>query len=172
MLYSMTLTPDIDFYHLVLLRCAQSIGIGFLFVPASTLTYLTIPRSLQGDGAALFTMFRNIAGSVGISVSTALITTRSQVHMAYLAAHTSDSSQNFVDAMAAATAAVKTYALTTGQASSTAAGYLYQTLIAQATYMAYIDVFGMCALVAFAFVPFTFLFSPAKASGEGGAGAH
>ena len=39
MLYSRTLTPDIDFRHLMFMRIAQSLGIGFLFVPLSMLAY-------------------------------------------------------------------------------------------------------------------------------------
>ena len=46
----------------------------------------------------------------------------------------------------------------------------HETLIAQAGILAYIDVFLYCAIVAFAFVPLTFFFSPVKASGGPGAG--
>jgi MFS transporter, DHA2 family, multidrug resistance protein len=169
LLYSRNLTPDIDFRHLVLLRCTQSTAIGFLFVPASTLAYLTVPRQLQGDAAALFTMFRNIAGSIGISLSTAAITTRTQAHMQYLAGHLGPSDQGYVETLARTAAAVKSFSITVGDATQTAAGYLYQNLIAQAGLLAYMDVFFYCALISFAFVPFTFFFSPAKASGGGGA---
>jgi DHA2 family multidrug resistance protein len=65
---------------------------------------------------------------------------------------------------------VKSYTAAVGDATQTAAGYLYQNLIAQAGLLAYMDVFFYCALISFAFIPFTFLFSPAKASG--GAGGH
>ncbi len=170
LLYSRTLTPNIDFNHLVLLRSAQSVAIGFLFVPTSTLTYLTLDRRFQADGAALFTMFRNVAGSIGISLSTAEITTRTQVHMAYLAAHASTSDANFVNNIASTVAAVKNYSLQAGDATQIALGYLYQTMIGQATILAYLDVFAYCAVISFCFVPFTLLFSPAKAAG--GAGAH
>jgi DHA2 family multidrug resistance protein len=170
LLYSRNITADIDFRHLVLLRCAQSAAIGFLFVPASTLAYLTVPRQLQGDAAALFTMFRNIAGSIGISLSTAAITTRTQAHMAYLAGHMGPTDLGYLDTLSRTAAAVKSYTAAVGDATQTAAGYLYQNLIAQAGLLAYMDVFFYCALISFAFIPFTFLFSPAKASG--GAGGH
>lgn len=170
LLYSRNLTADIDFRHLVLLRCAQSAAIGFLFVPASTLAYLTIPRALQGDAAALFTMFRNIAGSVGISLSTAAITTRTQAHMAYLAGHMGPTDPGYLSTLERTTTAIKSYGLAAGDATQSAVGYVYQNLIAQAGLLAYMDVFFYCSLIAFAFVPFTFLFSNAKASG--GSGGH
>ena len=169
LLYSRNITAYIDFRHLVLLRCAQAAAIGFLFVPTSTLAYLTVPRHLQGDAAALFTMFRNIAGSVGISLSTAAITTRTQVHMAHLAGHMGDTDPGYVATLARTVASIKSYGRVTGDVTQSAFGYLYQTLIGQAGIFAYMDVFLYTAMLAFAFIPFTFMFSPAKAAGGGGA---
>ncbi|SUB17677.1 Multidrug resistance protein B [Pantoea agglomerans] len=83
-LYSATLTPNVDFTTLVLMRSAQSIGLGFLFVPLTTIAFVTIPQRLNADASALFTMFRNVAGSIGISLSTAAITEREQVRSAHM----------------------------------------------------------------------------------------
>ena len=84
LLFSSGLAPNIDFRTLVVMRTLQTAALAFLFVPISTVAYLTLPRRLNGDGAALFAMFRNVFGSIGISLSTAQITQRSQVHQAYL----------------------------------------------------------------------------------------
>ena len=84
LLYSHTLTPDIDFITLSLMRMAQTVGLAFLFVPISTITYATLPKEQNGDAAALFTMFRNVAGSIGISAATAMVTQRTQIRMAHL----------------------------------------------------------------------------------------
>jgi len=61
-------------------------GIGFLFVPLSVLTYQTVPRQLQGDATALFTMFRNVAARWHLSVD-GHDHVANQVHMAYLSYH-------------------------------------------------------------------------------------
>ena len=55
-------------------------------------------------------------------------------------------------------------------ATRAAMNQTYQTLIAQAGFLAYKDVFLYCALLAFAFVPLAFLFSPMKATRKAGAG--
>jgi DHA2 family multidrug resistance protein len=170
MLYSRTLSPDIDFRHLVMLRTAQSLGIGFLFVPTSVLAYQTVPKQLQGDATALFTMFRNVAGSVGISVSTALIVSRSQTHMAYLSSHLTQTNPNFRYTLSQVTESIARMGTVAGDATQAALGRVFKTLIAQAAFLAYIDVFLYCAILAFAFIPFTFLFSGVKASGGAKAG--
>jgi len=168
--YSRGLVPNIDFKTLVLMRCAQSMAIGFLFVPASTLTYLTLPKHLQGDGAALFTMFRNIAGSIGISLSTAAITSRTQSHQAILAAHTGALNAGYDSGIAKVASALKGSIAGIGDVTQNAAGVLYQNLLQQSSILAYMDVFFMCAILSWCFIPFTFLFSPAK--GKSGKGAH
>jgi MFS transporter, DHA2 family, multidrug resistance protein len=171
MLYSRTLTPDIDFRHLMFMRITQTLGIGFLFVPLSILTYGTLPRELQGDATALFTMFRNVFGSVGISVCTAMVTSRTQAHMAYLGYHSSHANPNFQDTLSQLTRAIQALGSTASVAAQKAFGHAYQTLIAQAGFLAYKDVFLFCALLAFAFAPMTFLFSGVKKAG-GAPGAH
>jgi MFS transporter, DHA2 family, multidrug resistance protein len=140
-------------------------------VPASVLAYQSVPQHLQGDAAALFTMFRNVAGSVGISISTAAITSRTQVHMAYLSTHLSQSSANFHNTLSQLTSAIRNFSVAAGDTTQVALGRTYQTLIAQAGLLAYLDVFLYCALLAFAYAPFTLLFSPIKKAG-GPAGGH
>jgi DHA2 family multidrug resistance protein len=169
--YSHLLVPDIDYATLVKMRSAQSLAIGFLFVPITTLAYLTVPPNLNDDASALFTMFRNVAGSIGISLSTALIRERTQARMAHLSEHMSTLSQNYNDAVQRS---AKTIADMTGvpfaQAMQTATGRLYTEFISQSTILAYVDVFAMLAVFCALCIPMTFFFSPAKAAG--GAGGH
>ena len=169
MLYSRYIAPDIDFTHLTLIRIGQSVGIAFLFVPTSVLAYQTLPQRLQGDGTALFTMFRNVAGSIGISLSTAAITTRTQVHMAYLSVHQSLDSATYRHTLSEFTSGIRHLGTIAGSASQAAAGQLYRTLLSQAAFLAYMDLFLYCALLAFAFVPFTFFFSAVRATRKAGA---
>jgi DHA2 family multidrug resistance protein len=171
LLYSRNIAPDIDFTHLVLLRAAQAAPLAFLFVPSSVLAYQTVPQQLQGDATALFTMFRNVAGSVGISVSTALITSRTQTHMAYLSGHLSRSNADFNNTLSQLTSAIRNFSFATGDAAQTALMRSYQQLIAQAGLLAYLDVFLYCAVLAFLFAPFTLLFSPVKKA-AGASGGH
>jgi DHA2 family multidrug resistance protein len=132
------------------------------------LAYLTVPQALQGDATALFTMFRNVAGSVGISLSTAAIQMRTQVHMAYLSSNLSQANPNLRGTLSRLASAVQNLGTSAGAATRTAMHQTYQTLIAQAGFLAYKDVFLYCALLAFAFVPLTFLFSPMKATRKAG----
>jgi DHA2 family multidrug resistance protein len=163
-LYSRNLTADIDFRTLAKMRAFQTIGLAFLFVPISTIAYRTIPKEMNGDAAALFTMFRNVAGSIGISVATALVTERTQAHQAHLSKYMTPLYQPFNDTVARTQAALQSV----GAMPELATGLIYRTLTHQAAILAYMDVFFLCAVAAFAVVPLCLLFVPVKGGGKPG----
>jgi DHA2 family multidrug resistance protein len=169
-IYSSRLAADIDFGTLVKMRITQTMGLGFLFVPISSIAYLTVPAKLNGDAAALFTMFRNVAGSVGISVASALVTTRSQVRTAYLGSHLSPLSQGYADLLSKTSQTLQAGGQAMAAAQQSAKAMIDQTLSTQAHILGYEDVFLLCAVLAVAVVPFTFLLSSAKVEQAAGGG--
>lgn len=170
MLYSRALAPDIDFDTLVMMRMAQTTGLAFLFVPISTISYTTLPAEQRADATALNVMFRNIAGSISIAISTALVTSGAQRHMAYLAGHLTPLNQPYVDLLHRDVQALIAMGHAAQGATDTAMGMIFQTLRTQATVLAYSDMFMISALLAFAAAPFAFLFTSAKGSLRPGAG--
>lgn len=166
--YSRHLVPDIDFNTLVMMRMAQSFALAFLFVPTSTLAYVSLPREMNDDAAALFTMFRNVAGSIGISLSTAGIRERTQVRMAHMAHNMTPLSQQYQDTVQQISRGLRDYAGQVGDVTQAATAQMYQTFVSQATILAYIDIFAICGIFAWCFIPLTFLFSSTRAAAKGG----
>ena len=171
LVFSSGLAPNIDFGTLVMMRTFQTAALAFLFVPISTVAYLTLPRELNGDGAALFAMFRNVFGSIGISLSTAEITQRSQVHQTYLSQWASPFHQPFQALIAGYEHTLRAMGRAGAAVHDVAVGQVYQAYRLQATVLAYSDVFYYCAIIAFMMVPFCFLVS-AKTGGGRPPGAH
>ena len=169
LLFSSTITLNIDFRTLVMMRTAQSAALAFLFVPISTVTYMTLPRRLNGDGAALFSMFRNVFGSIGISLSTAQITQRSQVHQTYLSQWASPFHQPYETLIATYQHSLEMMGRVGVAAHDAAVGRVYQAFRAQVTVLAYSDVFFYCAIIAFIVAPFCLLLSPKTGGARGGA---
>ncbi|WP_017346946.1 DHA2 family efflux MFS transporter permease subunit [Pantoea sp. A4] len=168
--YSATLTPTVDFTTLMLMRCAQSIGLGFLFVPLTTIAFITVPQQLNADAAALFTMFRNVAGSIGISLSTAAITERTQVNSANMVHNMTPLNEQFNITVQQWAQNIRDYTSAIGDPISLATGQIYQEMMTQARILAYIDVFTGLTVLALVLIPVCWLLSPIKS--EGSAGAH
>jgi DHA2 family multidrug resistance protein len=68
------MTPDMDVTLVVWSGVIQGLGIGFTFVPLSTVTFATLAPALRNDGTPIYSLLRNIGGSVGISIVQTLLT--------------------------------------------------------------------------------------------------
>lgn len=166
--YSRRLVPNIDYKTLVIMRSMQTAALAFLFVPISTITYMTLPMRLRSDGAALYSMFRNVAGSIGISLSTALVTQRSQVDQAHLSKWASPFHDGYNLYLQASEQALRTLGRAGAAVHEQAVSHAFQTFRAQAAVLAYSNVFQYASVLAFLVVPFCFLIS--KRTAQGGAG--
>jgi DHA2 family multidrug resistance protein len=167
--YSSGIVSEIDFKTLVMMRSTQSAGLAFLFVPISTVAYLTLSRDLRGDGAALFSMFRNVFGSIGISLSTAMVEQRSQVQQDYLSQWVSPFNQPYNQLLAQSKATLITLGHNAAAAQMIASKQVYQTFLGQVAVLAYSDVFFQLAILAFIAVPFCFFISAKTAAGDAAA---
>jgi MFS transporter, DHA2 family, multidrug resistance protein len=65
----------------------QGFGLGFVFTPLSIVTFSTLPRPLLTQGTAIFSLMRNIGGSVGISIVEALLAENTQIVHSRLVEH-------------------------------------------------------------------------------------
>lgn len=60
--------------EIIIVSVVQGFGFGLVFVPLSTVAFLTLPNQLRTDGTSMLTLFRNVASSVGISIVIAQLT--------------------------------------------------------------------------------------------------
>jgi DHA2 family multidrug resistance protein len=73
--------------EIVTLSIIQGFGFGLVFVPLSTVAFLTLPNHLRTDGTAMLTLMRNVASSIGISLVIAQLTEGSRRVYAVLSEH-------------------------------------------------------------------------------------
>ncbi|MBR0875515.1 multidrug efflux MFS transporter [Bradyrhizobium tropiciagri] len=60
--------------EIIVVSVIQGFGFGLVFVPLSTVAFLTLPGHLRTDGTSMLTLLRNVASSVGISIVIAQLT--------------------------------------------------------------------------------------------------
>src|SRR6201995_4907901 len=60
--------------EIIVLSILQGFGLGLVFVPLSTVAFLTLPNHLRTDGTSMLTLLRNVASSIGISIVIAQLT--------------------------------------------------------------------------------------------------
>ena len=138
---------------------AQGAGLGLLFVPLSTVTFATLAPQFRNEATGLFSLLRNMGGSIGISVVTSLLTSNTQVNHSEIVAHVTRFNHAFDSAVVQRFWSPFT---ASGQAA------LDAEVTRQATLIAYIDDFKLMMLVALLSIPLVFLLrKPARGSAPG-----
>jgi DHA2 family multidrug resistance protein len=132
----------------------QGLGLGFVFVPLSTITFATLAPRFRNEGTALFSLVRNIGSSIGISIVVTYLAERTQANHAAFAA--------FLDPWSfglqyAAQQGVYDLATTQGLAM------LNAETTRQAALLAYLQDFRLMMWISLAALPLLFLLrGPAK----------
>lgn len=68
-LWEMTLFDlNISSWDIIRTSVVQGFGLGFIFVPLSAISFSTLDQRFRNEGAALFSLTRNIGSSIGISI--------------------------------------------------------------------------------------------------------
>lgn len=133
MFHTATMTPQTDFNTFVWMRIFQVICLPFLFIPNSTMAFQNIPKEKSNKASALFSLSRNVGGSIGIAVAITYMTRHAQLHQSVLVEHLSPANPVYRQALDHATAI-------TGSEFG-AMGALYAQLLKQASILAYVDTF-------------------------------
>lgn len=137
--------PLIDFWTVVNARIIQSFGLSFIFVPINTVAYAYIAKEHRGSASSLINLARNLGGSVGISLTTSLITRRSQVHQVFLSEHLSPYIHNASVAYHELAARMTMHFGSSVTGALAAKQALYLTVLQQARALAFEDAFRFVA---------------------------
>lgn len=62
----------------------QGFGLGFIFVPLTTIAYATLEPRYRTEAASVFSLVRNIGSSIGISLVMVVLSRNVQINSAYL----------------------------------------------------------------------------------------
>jgi MFS transporter, DHA2 family, multidrug resistance protein len=157
-LYHFTaLAPDANFWWFAWARVFQMVGIPFLFLTITSYSYVGLPWGKSGQASALINVARNLGGSIGISAMQTLLVRREQFHQSRLDADLVPSSLGYVHTLKLAEAYFAQHGSSATEAQRQAVAWIGETLMSQATFFAYIDVFAALALFALLLVPASFL---------------
>ena len=87
-LYYMTYwTDQTGATEIMVISIIQGFGFGLVFVPLSTVAFLTLPNHLRTDGTSMLTLMRNVASSIGISLVISQLTQGTRYNYAILSEH-------------------------------------------------------------------------------------
>ncbi|WP_194097798.1 DHA2 family efflux MFS transporter permease subunit [Marivivens aquimaris] len=148
---------QMDSHPIIWTGVIQGFGLGFVFVPLSTLAFATLPQNLRGDATSMFSLIRNVGSGAGISIVTAVLSRMMVVNHESLATQITAQSPQVRDAMPLLLNHQPTF-------MTIADGLVTQ----QAAMIAYLDNFFLMLLLTLAVIPIVFLLRKPQGPVEAG----
>ncbi|NOX20445.1 MAG: DHA2 family efflux MFS transporter permease subunit [Nitrospirae bacterium] len=138
-----------DFWSFVWPRVVLGIGMGFLFIPLTTMTLSHIPKEKMTEATAMYNLLRNIGGSVGVAYVTTMLSRRAQFHQFRLVENLTPYDTNYFIAKGRI-AEILSYK---GIENIPPDALIYNELLRQSSLMAFTDAFYLLAVLMIMVLP-------------------
>ena len=152
-----SLDLSISFWDAASWRVIMVIGMPFLFVPISVMSYVGVPQEKNNEVSGLTALARNIGGSLGISFISTMLVRRAQVHQNYLDAQLYAGSPNFRSLNHAFTGIMHSQGYSPAGAAGRSMAHIYDMMVQQANMLAYIDTIHALVLLTVCLIPIGYL---------------
>jgi DHA2 family multidrug resistance protein len=152
-----SLNLSISFNDAASWRVIMVIGMPFLFVPISVMSYVGVPQEKNNEVSGLTALARNIGGSLGISFISTMLVRRAQVHQNFLAAHVYPGAANYRTLDRGFRGMLQTRGYSPAGATSGSMAHTYNMMLQQANVLAYIDTIHALAILTVCLIPIGYL---------------
>lgn len=164
------LTTDFGHDQLILPQVVRALGLPLVIVPLSLITTGGVGKANAASASGLFNMLRNLGGSIGIALLSALLTWREHFHSNRLGEAISAYNPLTRERLDTLAQLFTTQGLDVVTAQDRAVGLLDAGVRHQAYLLAFNDCFHVVAILLFAMVPLILMCR--KTVGGDAAGAH
>jgi DHA2 family multidrug resistance protein len=165
------LTFDVAWSNIATVTFLNGLANPLIFIALSTMSFGTLRREQMGGATGIYNLMRNLGGSVGISVATTLLARRAQVHQNVMVARMTPYDPLYQQRLESLRQ-VLTPQVGPSKAAAQALGIMYQTLVAQATLLAFVDNFRLITVMAICCMPLAMFLQRVRARPGASAEAH
>lgn len=163
-------TLDASFGTVILPRVVLGVGMGFLFIPLTTLTLSTVKKEEMGNATSIFNLLRNLGGSFGVAFVTTILARRAQFHQFRLVENLTpfDTSYRVASEQAAGMLAQRGFPDALSEQGGL--GLIYRELLRQAQMLSFNDTFLITSILMISILPLVLLMR--RGDREGPPGMH
>jgi DHA2 family multidrug resistance protein len=158
-----------DYRSFAIARAIQGIGLGFFFVPVSSLAYSYLPLNKNNKASSITNLFRNLGGSFGVAFVTTMLERRTQFHHSVLVQHLTPDNPLFLDRLQSVTQFLTGAGASSDGAAQQANGLVSGLADRQAAFLGAMDCFHLLSLVMIGTFLLALFTKPYHSSGSAGA---
>jgi DHA2 family multidrug resistance protein len=159
-----------DFYTVIWPRVVLGIGMGFFFIPLTTMTMAGIKKEEMGNASAIYNLLRNLGGSFGVAFVTTILSRRAQFHQNHLIEHLTPFDMSYQIFSEKGSQFLQYRGFESSLSESGGLGIMYKELLRQASMMSFNDAFHLVSILMICVLPLVLLMRRAK--GMKSAGMH
>jgi DHA2 family multidrug resistance protein len=160
-----------DFNTIFWPRVVLGVGMGFLFIPLTTMTMSSIRKEEMGYATAIFNLLRNLGGSFGVAFITTILARRAQFHQVHLVEHLTPFDKNFQLAVPQISQMLQDRGFAPPLFDQGSINLIYGQVIRQASMLSFNDAFYLLSTMMMLILPLVLLMKKGKADVPG-AGMH
>ena len=164
------MTLNVNSGHYAWNRALQGLGYGLFLVPVSLIAYSQLRPEENNKASSLTNLFRNWGGSFGIAFITTATERRQNLHQSVLGSSLHSASQALQQSGHSLITFLTQHGLTSADAGPASLGIVYEQLIRQSTFLAFMDCFRAIGWLNLLALPLVFAVRRFKAGGETPAG--
>jgi DHA2 family multidrug resistance protein len=163
-------TLDVDSSSYAWNRALQGFGYGLFLVPVNLIAYSQLRPDENNKASSLTNLFRNWGGSFGIAYITIASDRRIDLHQSVLGSNLNSASQALQQGAHSLASQLLHYGLSSADAGPASLGIVYQQLIRQSLFLAFMDCFRVIGWLNVLALPLVLAIGNFKPPGETPAG--
>ena len=156
-----------DFSTLIWPRVGMGVGVGFVFVPLTTLTLSGIKKEEMGNATAIFNLLRNLGGSFGVAFITTLLARRAQFHQFRLVDHLTPFDRSLQIAIPQFSQILQERWFKPSLENQGSLSLIYHQLIREASMLSFNDAFYLLSTIMMVILPLVLLMKQGKKDAPG-----
>ena len=154
-----------DFNTVIWPRIVLGIGMGFFFIPLTTMTMSGIRKEDMGNASAIYNLLRNLGGSFGVAFVTTVLSRRAQFHQTHLVGHLTPFDSAYQSISGQSSQLLQQRGFPDSLSEQGGLGILYRELLRQASMLSFNDAFYLVSVLMICILPLVFLMKREKGAG-------
>ncbi len=154
-----------DFNTIIWPRVVLGVGMGFLFIPLTTLTMSAIRKEDMGNASAIYNLLRNLGGSFGVAFVTTMLARRAQLHQVNLVEHLTPFDTSYQLTLSRADQFLQHMGFDVSTARQGSLSVIHGQLLRQASMLSFNDAFYILSLLLICTLPLLLLIRRSESTG-------
>jgi len=151
-----------DFSTVILPRIVLGVGMGFFFIPLTTLTMSSVKKEDMGNATGIFNLLRNLGGSFGVAFVTTMLSRRAQFHQLRLTEHLTPFDTTYQIITRQSSKLLHYRGIESFAPQQGGLPVIYEQLLRQASMLAFNDAFYITCIIMICILPLVLLMRRSK----------